>query len=110
MFSFLKIFRLPQATIFGRSGKWSTVRKNHLKDHPSCAACGRSKKVEVHHIEPYHLNPSRELDPTNLITLCADPCHIVFGHFMNFKSYNPDVVEMCHDYYQALRQGNIYAL
>jgi len=46
-----------------------------------------------------HLNPDRELDPSNLITLCSDPCHIVFGHFMDYKSWNINVVEDCSVYY-----------
>jgi 5-methylcytosine-specific restriction enzyme A len=75
-----------------RSPKWQTIRKNHLEKYPNCMACGRNKKLEVHHIKPVHLFPELELDPENLMTLCADPCHIVFGHFMNFKKWNPDAV------------------
>lgn len=90
------LFKLRHAT---RSGKWSKVRKQHLEENSVCAACGRSKNLEVHHIEPVHLNPDRELDPTNLITLCSDPCHIVFGHFMDYKSWNTNVVKDCSVYY-----------
>lgn len=75
-----------------RSPKWKKVRTDHLIEFPYCAACGRSKKVEVHHIEPVHINPERELDPNNLITLCDDPCHIIFGHLMDYKSWNKYVV------------------
>lgn len=82
-----------------RSPRWQTVRKQHLKEHNACIACGRTKKLEVHHIKPVHLYPDLELDPSNLVTLCADPCHIVFGHFMNFKSWNTDVVSDCQVYY-----------
>lgn len=81
-----------------RSPKWSSIRKQHIKDNPCCAACGRCTKVEVHHIEPVHVNPNRELDPTNLITLCDDPCHIVFGHLMNYKSWNISVIDDCRLY------------
>lgn len=87
MFSFLKKLRYAI-----RSPKWSNVRKEHLKNNDYCIACGRNKKLEVHHIKPVHLFPELELDPSNLVTLCADPCHIVFGHLMNFKSWNSDVV------------------
>jgi hypothetical protein len=90
------IFNIRYAT---RSSKWPKIRKQHLQQNPKCAACGRSKSVEVHHIEPVHLNPDRELDPSNLITLCSDPCHIVFGHFMDYKSWNINVVEDCSVYY-----------
>lgn len=90
------LFKLRYAT---RSSKWPKVRKQHLAENPVCSACGRSKNLEVHHIEPVHLNPDRELDPTNLITLCSDPCHIVFGHFMDYKSWNINVVKDCSVYY-----------
>jgi 5-methylcytosine-specific restriction endonuclease McrA len=81
-----------------RSPKWSSVRKQHLKDNPCCAACGRCDKLEVHHIEPVHVNPNRELDPSNLITLCDSPCHMVFGHLMNYKSWNSNVASDCQEY------------
>lgn len=87
MFGFKKYFRFAQ-----RSPKWSSVRKQHLDTQPNCAACGRDKKLEVHHIEPVHLNPERELDPSNLITLCDNPCHILFGHLMDYKSWNKEVI------------------
>jgi len=90
MFNFLNKIRYAV-----RSPKWSGVRKEHLKGHPCCAACGRDKKLEVHHITPVHVDPSMELDPLNLITFCADPCHIVFGHLMNFKSWNVSVEYDC---------------
>lgn len=83
-----------------RSPKWAKIRAEHLILHPCCAACGRCLKVEVHHIEPVHINPERELDPTNLITLCASPCHIVFGHFMDWKSWNSDVITDSMVYYK----------
>lgn len=93
MFSFLN--KIRYAT---RSYKWNTVRKQHLEKHPNCIACGRNKKLEVHHIKPVHLFPDLELDPSNLVTLCADPCHILFGHLMDFKSWNKSVVEDSKDY------------
>jgi 5-methylcytosine-specific restriction endonuclease McrA len=87
VFNFLKKLRYAI-----RSPKWTNVRKEHLKNNPNCVACGRDKKLEVHHIKPVHLFPELELDPSNLVTFCADPCHIVFGHLMNFKSWNSNVV------------------
>lgn len=97
MFGFLKV----RYAI--RSPKWSTVRKQHLKENPSCKACGKSKNVEVHHIEPVHLCPDKELDRDNLVTLCADPCHIVFGHFLDFKSWNINVIKDCEVYYNKVK-------
>ena len=78
--------------MYGRSPKWRSVRNKHVEDNPTCAACGRRDGLEVHHIVPYHVDPSRELDPTNLITLCGKRCHFVFGHLMDWKSWNENVV------------------
>ncbi len=86
-----------------RSPKWQQVRKQHLENNNTCAACGRNKKLEVHHIEPVHLNPDSELDPSNLITLCDDPCHIVFGHLMNYKSWNKYVINDCEVYLDRVK-------
>lgn len=98
MFSLFKKIRFAE-----RSPKWSKVRKDHLKQNPCCAACGAKNKQEVHHIKPVHLFPDLELDVSNLITLCADPCHITFGHLMNFKSWNEDVSKDCSVYYNKIQ-------
>ena len=68
-----------------RSSQWGSIRAKHLKDHSTCAACGGTDKLEVHHKVPFHVHPELELDLTNLITLCeADKngicCHLGFGH------------------------------
>lgn len=81
-----------------RSSKWPTVRKNHLKKFPCCAVCGGIKKVEVHHIIPFNQDPSLELEPTNLISLCEAKsfglvCHLLVGHCGNYKKINPNVSE-----------------
>lgn len=76
-----------------RSPEWPNIRKQHLIKQPFCQACGSKKNLEVHHIEPFHVNPSRELDPNNLITLCGKNCHLVFGHLMDYSSWNTRVVE-----------------
>ena len=89
MFGWLK----KQVDLYGRSGRWATVRRQHLEREPACAACGRAKDLEVHHIRPYHERPELELDPENLVTLCADPCHLTFGHLLNFTRSNPHVRE-----------------
>ncbi len=78
-----------------RSNQWPKVRKAWLTDHPLCAVCNSKIKVEVHHKQPFHLDRSKELDPTNFITLCESEkyvnCHLTFGHLGNFKSFNKDV-------------------
>lgn len=77
-----------------RSLKWPGVEKKYLQEFPTCAACGSNKKLNVHHIKPFHLNPELELNYDNLITLCMDnDCHLLIGHGNNFRAYNPNVKE-----------------
>ena len=78
-----------------RSSKWSGVRKKFVAKHPTCAACGRPNKLEVHHIKPFHLHPELELEFSNLMTLCEHrdtKCHFTQGHLGDWHSFNPDVV------------------
>lgn len=79
-----------------RSSQWRKVRKQVIDKHPFCAACGGVSKLEVHHIVPFHMDPSRELDPSNLIVLCESgdggvTCHLHYGHLGNYKHTNPAV-------------------
>jgi 5-methylcytosine-specific restriction protein A len=73
-----------------RNSRWPKVRKEHLAAHPSCAACGSHKSVQVHHKKPFHCEPCLELDAENLITLCP-LCHFYFGHLLRWSSWNTDV-------------------
>jgi len=76
----------------GRSSQWPCVRALFLQFNPTCAACGGKKGLQVHHMVPVHLSPSRELDTKNLIVLCEDNCcHLMVGHLGSFLSFNPDV-------------------
>lgn len=77
---------------YGRSGRWPAVRARHLEKEPCCVACGRDKDLEVHHVLPLSMGGG-ELDPENLVTLCSSPCHLVFGHLLNFRKANPFVRE-----------------
>lgn len=74
-----------------RSSAWPRVRAQHLRHEPVCQACGRSKDVEVHHVIPVSVDPTKELDLNNLITLCASPCHFTFGHLLSYHCYNESV-------------------
>lgn len=80
-----------------RSSSWSSVRAQHLRHHPSCAVCNKTKSVHVHHEVPFNIDPSKELEPTNLITLCAKH-HLTFGHLGYWKSYNVHVREDCYEW------------
>ncbi len=75
-----------------RSSKWPAVRREHLRKHPKCEVCGTTKRLQVHHIHPIHLERVGELEPSNLLTVCATH-HLLFGHFLNWHSFNLYVVE-----------------
>ncbi len=88
--------RIDSQNLLGgpRSGSWPRARREHLAQFPTCAACGGSENLTVHHVEPFQLNPAKELDPDNLITLCESPshnCHFIFGHLCDWKSWNESV-------------------
>jgi 5-methylcytosine-specific restriction endonuclease McrA len=87
--------RIAQQHGLVRSPEWHRVEKEHLLRQPACAACGyRGRKVQVHHIKPFHLHPQLELDPSNLITLCAArgrEHHLLLGHLDEWESYNEHV-------------------
>lgn len=80
-----------------RSGKWPTIEKHFLEEHPVCAACGSKERLNVHHLRPFHLFPELELDPDNLITLCMsrNECHLLIGHADAFRNYVEGVKERC---------------
>lgn len=92
-----------------RSKDWPKVRAAHLLVEKVCRACGEAdpKKLNVHHILPFHGYPSRELDPLNLITLCEGDgcnCHFTFGHLLDWKSWNPMVRRDADDFYVKVRR------
>lgn len=81
-----------------RSSKWSGTRKQHILREPRCQWCGGKLDLEVHHVEPFHVNPSRELDDSNLITLCEHgnkDCHLRRGHNGSWKMFNPNIRVEC---------------
>jgi hypothetical protein len=104
MFGFIKRIFAANTEDFGRSPKWRNVRNDFVKNNPRCAACGTRSDLEVHHIIPYHVDPSLELDPSNLITLCGKRCHFLFGHFCDWSSWNTKVVQDCNVY--SIRRQN----
>lgn len=73
-----------------RSPLWPKLREEHLKKEPFCQICGKSNDLEVHHKIPVSLCPNRELDPSNLITLCSHH-HWLFGHCKRWDGFNPDI-------------------
>lgn len=76
-----------------RSSRWRKVRSAHLAAHPYCEACGRTDRLEVHHVVPFHVNPELELEPSNLMTLCDATCHFLIAHLRDWSSWNECVRE-----------------
>jgi hypothetical protein len=87
--------------ILSRSSKWYVIRYQHLIKQNFCQACGTKKHLQVHHIVPFGVDPSKELDENNLITLCRS-CHLVFGHLMDWRSWNTEVINDSMVYYNKI--------
>ena len=89
-----ELLRRPPPPPTPRSPRWNRMRRIWLRHSPKCAACGGRLFHQVHHVVPFHIDPARELDVTNLITLCMRPsrsCHLKIGHNGNWQSWNPNV-------------------
>ncbi len=86
-------FSIPPRPECKRSPKWPAVRADHLKAHPTCAACGTRDRLEVHHIYPFAWpgGADLELSASNLLTLC-EVCHFSEGHLCDWKSMNHHVI------------------
>lgn len=92
------IFREVVIKRLTRSSRWPALRKSHLELNPTCANCGKKKRIgmQVHHIQPFHVFSKLELVPTNQLTLCNNPrCHLDKGHLGWWKSWNVNVVADC---------------
>ena len=94
----MTVFSLDQAIsiLSIRDSRWRKIRVKHVKENPRCAVCGSEINLSVHHIVPVHVDRSKELCEDNLITLCQNStmnCHFIFGHLLNWKKSNPNIVE-----------------
>lgn len=89
-----------------RSAKWRSLRDNYLKKNNKCIACGTDSNLQIHHMIPVSVDPSKELCEANLCTLC-EKCHFVFGHLHNWKNYNPEVIRDCQDHYKRVKQFSV---
>lgn len=89
-----------------RSRQWGKIKKTHLLKEQSCQWCGGVIRIEVHHIYPFHLFPEKELEESNLITLCCG-CHFERGHNRDWREYNRDIRHECECHGEAVRQDFI---
>lgn len=92
-----------------RSTGWRALRNRHLEENPRCIVCGSHKNVVPHHVVPFHLDPSKELEASNLVTLCESPtfnCHLFFGHLKRWDRHNPKVVEDAMFWRQRINEAD----
>jgi hypothetical protein len=85
---------------------WRALAAQHLRIYPMCAACGSRSRVRPHHVVPVSVDPSRELDPLNLLSLCESyafgvNCHLFLGHGGQWSTYNPQAVRDAFEYRAA---------
>ena len=86
--------------------RWEEFEREYWKKHPNekyCHICGERRNVELHHIVPRHVDPSRIFDESNLIPLCRC-CHFRFGHLCNWDLWNPFIVDDAKDLREFLNQ------
>ena len=102
-----EVFQVWGQTV--RSPGWGKVRDDFLLCHSICCGCGSMSKLEVHHIQPFHVRPDLELDKTNLITLCRE-CHYQIGHLRDWRLCNATVIEDANEYkrkYLSARENRV---
>ena len=84
-----------RGNLFGaaRSSQWSQTKRDFEILHPKiCPVCGTKKKIELHHLKPFHLSPELENDFNNLMWGCRDHHYFVY-HLMSWKSFNINAKE-----------------
>jgi 5-methylcytosine-specific restriction protein A len=61
---------------FYQSKEWRTLRAQHLRENPCCEMCRPivTPAVIVHHIIEVKDDPTKALDPENLLSCCV-ACH-----------------------------------
>jgi 5-methylcytosine-specific restriction enzyme A len=87
-------FRKP---VTKRNSDWTALSKRMiLQAGNKCCLCRKSDNLITHHIVPVHIDKALELDESNLIVLCENlthNCHFIFGHLLNWRSYNISIEE-----------------
>ena len=92
-----------------RSAHWPAVEHAWLETHPVCDACGSTHNLNVHHVIPFASDPSKELDISNLITLCMSKdrhCHLLLGHGGLFRAYSLTIISDARAARIAVQENN----
>lgn len=98
---------------------WPAFAKRMKRAQPWCGFCGvREKKIpmpgfttqavevvlQVHHISPIHVDPTRALDPDNVIVLCPWD-HFHEGHVGNFLDWDATIEVRADNNLRAINLG-----
>ena len=86
---------MPESQRLGgrnRSPRWRATRKAYLRLHPKCEISGVKRRLQVHHIIPFHKDPSKELDFDNLKTV-TKWLHFWLCHLGSWHSWNENLQE-----------------
>lgn len=93
----------------GRSSKWPALEARLIKQHPYCAATGTVSGLVGHHVVPFSIDPSLELDERNIIILSdSNNSHLILGHLGCYRRYNihvrKDATTMLGDIHNFIRE------
>lgn len=77
---------LRLAEITGRNPAFYPAERKYLAVHTKCCVCGQ-KSATAHHVIPFHVDRSKEMDETNWAPVCVY-CHFVVGHLRNWRKWN----------------------
>lgn len=67
--------RNPEKRRIYGSRRWKRVRRVALdRAGWRCESCGKTGRLEVHHVEPMWMSSAEPFDPAGLKVLCR-PCH-----------------------------------
>ena len=79
---------------------WRKVRKAFIAEYNSCAICGSTENLSVHHLLDVSRYPQYQFEWNNLITLCNGSnkikglkCHVMIAHLYNWQTNNYDLLE-----------------
>jgi 5-methylcytosine-specific restriction endonuclease McrA len=95
--------------LVGRDGRWRTIRNKLIEESGCCSVCGKKTNLIVHHKTPFHVDPTLELEETNLVVLCENEtlnCHLIFGHLGNWHKYNLDIDQDIETWNKKLDKKN----
>jgi 5-methylcytosine-specific restriction endonuclease McrA len=87
-----------------RSSKWRSTRKRFMARADGCSICSRKRRIEAHHVIPFHLAPDLELEFSNLIALCRR-CHLFVGHLGAWQRINLVVESDAAHWRAKMREG-----